>query len=343
MDRRDLNRMFDALAPTQEQEQVVLDRLLQTERKGRPMRKVKKLTVFAVAAALMVISCTAAVVTGLDQRLLDYFGAKSEEDVELVAPAAVAVDQSHTYENGWTVEIRQVLADRLSLAVLVDVTAPEGTVLNRGSHLTMALSQLNDQGERLSGQGVMTGRVTGIEDDDPADNRITELWQFRRALREDSLPFPGSAVKVTPMYMSEGVGGKRLAQFKDEFWSCTVELPDVDLGTPYEIGQPLSIGEKQFTLSSVYLSPLGITVSLADGPDKLWSEETEMIWPDWEDNFLINMTDGTQLAAAEPSAQRVSRNDQGGYTGNCTFLFDQILNPEEIVSVTLFGQTYELN
>ena len=36
MEQRDLNRMFDALAPTQEQERAVLDRLLQTERKGRP-------------------------------------------------------------------------------------------------------------------------------------------------------------------------------------------------------------------------------------------------------------------------------------------------------------------
>ena len=90
MERRDLNRMFDALAPTAEQEQAVLDRLLQTERKDRPMRKLKKLTVIGIAAALMVISCAAAVVTGLDQRLLDYFGA-NQEQAELLAPGAVAV------------------------------------------------------------------------------------------------------------------------------------------------------------------------------------------------------------------------------------------------------------
>ena len=60
MEPRDLNRMFDALAPTPEQEQAGLDRLLQTERKVFPVKKLKKLTVVAIAAALMVISVAAA-------------------------------------------------------------------------------------------------------------------------------------------------------------------------------------------------------------------------------------------------------------------------------------------
>ena len=69
-----LNRVFDQVKPSPEGRERMLDRLLQTERKDRPMKKLKKLTVAAIAAALMVISCAAAVVTGLDQRLIDYFG-----------------------------------------------------------------------------------------------------------------------------------------------------------------------------------------------------------------------------------------------------------------------------
>lgn len=57
MERHELNRIFDALAPTPEQEQAVLNRLLQTERKGRPMKKLKKLTVVSIAAALMAVMC----------------------------------------------------------------------------------------------------------------------------------------------------------------------------------------------------------------------------------------------------------------------------------------------
>ena len=130
MEPRDLNRMFDALAPTPEQEQAGLDRLLQTERKVRPMKKLKKLTVVAIAAALMVISCAAAMVTGLDQRLLNYFGS-SQEQAELLAPGAVPVDVT-VEDNGATLHVTQVLMDRYSILILADFTAPEGTVLDMG-------------------------------------------------------------------------------------------------------------------------------------------------------------------------------------------------------------------
>lgn len=63
MDRHELNRVFDQLVPTEEQEKAVLDRLLQTERKVIPMKKMKKLTSIGIAAALvlLLITCAAAV------------------------------------------------------------------------------------------------------------------------------------------------------------------------------------------------------------------------------------------------------------------------------------------
>lgn len=67
MDRHELNRVFDQLAPTAEQEEAVFDRLLQTERKVIPMR-MKKLPVIGVAAALvLVLGTCAAAVSGLFQ------------------------------------------------------------------------------------------------------------------------------------------------------------------------------------------------------------------------------------------------------------------------------------
>lgn len=60
MDRHELNRVFDQLAPTAEQEKAVLSRLLQTERKVIPMRKMKKLTSIGIAAALVLVLVTCA-------------------------------------------------------------------------------------------------------------------------------------------------------------------------------------------------------------------------------------------------------------------------------------------
>lgn len=67
MELYELNRMFDALAPTPEQEQNGLNRLLHEERKVRPMKKLKKLTVVGIAAALMVVSVAAANPEGVQE------------------------------------------------------------------------------------------------------------------------------------------------------------------------------------------------------------------------------------------------------------------------------------
>ena len=52
MDRHELNRMFEQLVPTAEQEKAVLDRLLQTERKVIPMKNLKKLSSIGIAAVV---------------------------------------------------------------------------------------------------------------------------------------------------------------------------------------------------------------------------------------------------------------------------------------------------
>ena len=129
MTSRDLNQIFEEFAPTREQEQAMLDRLLTEQKEVRPVNRIKKTAVVLVAAALMLMACAFTVVTGLDQRILTYFDG-GEEQAQLVSGGVVEVEKSFHYENGWTINIQQVLADRYSLAVLAEVVAPEGTVLD---------------------------------------------------------------------------------------------------------------------------------------------------------------------------------------------------------------------
>lgn len=49
--------------------------------------------------------------------------------LNLVSNGIVQVDKTHAYKNGWTVEVKQLLFDRYCGEILVDLTAPEGTVL----------------------------------------------------------------------------------------------------------------------------------------------------------------------------------------------------------------------
>ena len=107
----DLNQVFDEFAPTPEQEQAMLERLLSEERRTSPMKPVKKTVTVLVAAALLLMACAFTVATGLNQRFLAYFRG-TEEDAQQVSGGVVGVGQSFQYENGWTINIEQVLADR---------------------------------------------------------------------------------------------------------------------------------------------------------------------------------------------------------------------------------------
>ena len=128
MDDLDLRRMFDQIAPTQEQEVTMLDRLHRTEREEQTMKRGMKRGLVALVAAALMMTAAFAVAAGLDQRLMDYFGI-GQEDLNLVSNGIVQVDKTHAYKNGWTVAVKQLLFDRYCGEILVDLTAPEGTVL----------------------------------------------------------------------------------------------------------------------------------------------------------------------------------------------------------------------
>ena len=53
----ELNQVFEEFAPTPEQEQAMLERLLSEERRTSPMKPVKKTVTVLVAAALLLMAC----------------------------------------------------------------------------------------------------------------------------------------------------------------------------------------------------------------------------------------------------------------------------------------------
>ena len=129
MSTRDLRDLFESFSPTPEQEAAMLDRLLRGERTKRTVKfeKLWKRGLAAAAcAAALLLACAFTMASGLDEKLMALFGAGTE-DARQIAGGVVQADQVHTYENGWTAELKQVLVDRYTLAALVELTATEGT------------------------------------------------------------------------------------------------------------------------------------------------------------------------------------------------------------------------
>lgn len=337
MEPHELNRMFDRLAPTPEQEENGLNRLLQTERKVRPMKKLKKLTVAGVAAALMAVTCAAAVVTGVDQRILGYFHIASEQE-PLMAPTAVRVEKSHIYDNGWTVDIRQAMSDRYSMAVLFDVAAPEGMGLD-WEESGLSLEPCPDR--KFSGMG---WRVDHLADEDPEDNRASYLL-FLHYDNHDGYDIIGSVWDLTPKYFwyVERDGTSREVPLED--WTCRVRLSDQDPGLLYDVGQTISLKGCGTDLDQVYLSPISFAFRLRHIPDALWEIGSGLGREDLEGDIILHTASG-EIVQMETLVMGGLTNpdpdDPDASYGLYMFRPERVIDPAEIISVTICGQTFVL-
>ena len=332
----ELNRAFEAFGPTEEQKQAMLDRLLTEQKEVKPVKRMKKMTVVLAAAALLLMACAFTVATGLDQRLLDYFRG-TEEDARQVSGGVVGVGQSFRYENGWTVTVEQVLADRYSMAVLTQVTAPEGTVLDGEAYyfeLGMELPPAAGNQPVSSGWGY--GPVV-LEDEDPEDNRLTFL--HTKGVRElGAETLLGQTVTLTPQWFHASEAPKFNVEFADQEQSCAVKLPEQDSGRTYEVNSPIRVDGETMTLGELYLSPISMAFTMHSqtgetrdfGPSELTGIEEEAV---------LHLADGSDVAV-----RRMVSQTQDEKTGavDSVFQTDTIIAPEEVVSVTLLGQTFAL-
>lgn len=337
MTSRDLNQIFEEFAPTGEQEQAMLDRLLTEQKEVRPVNRIKKMTVVLVAAALMLMACAFTVVTGLDQRILTYFDG-GEEQAQLVSGGVVEAEKSFHYENGWTINIQQVLADRYSLAVLAEVVAPEGTVLDGENYYFELGMEVATQTQAQEGVGSWGYGPVILEQGDGQDNRLTFLCT-RGSQQAEGQSLNGQSLTLTPMWLQESGGSKLRVDFSEEDQSCTVQLPEKDSGRTYEVNAPIQVGGEEMTLGELYLSPISMAVSLQGERDdsRMWGP-TEMNY--MEEGAVLHMADGEAVVVRRVVSQTYDQNTGAAY---CVFQTEEIVKPEDVVSVTLLNQTFSLD
>lgn len=331
MTSHDLNRAFEAFAPTAEQEQAMLDRLLTEQKEVRPVNRIKKMTVVLVAAALLLMACAFTMATGLDQSIVEYFKGEPE-DASLMSAGIVPVEQSHTYDNGWTVEIKQVLMDRNSITALVELTAPEGVV----PELEYRIFDMEPVITNAQGEGLLLGgvpREIPLEDPDPEDNQATILWSYDVLLGVEEM-WGGSFTLIPRQFFWSTKEGP--VQFSDG-WSCTGTLPSEDAGLLYRMDEPFSLEGKELGLKSIYISPIRFvfTLEACDPTMDTLHEERGSVSLTLEDGSIVKMEEGIYSASA----------DQTGETDDCRIQFqpEKLVDPENVTAVTLYGQTFSLN
>ncbi len=331
MEQQELNRMFEGLAPTPEQERAMLDGLLREERMDRPMKRqmTKIAAAFVLAAAMLLTCAAAAVVTGIDQRFWVYFGLEAEQE-PLLSRSAIPLDISVT-NDGWTMEVKQVLADRYSLMMVVDFTAPEGTVLGEQEYIlgpkNMNFSIPGQAPNSHSAQWQM------LEDDDPADNHVSMLFTLDlgveyRYLTGEHIDFSANTFRSYNGWVWEDVVAGD--------WSFSIDLPVQDSGRSYLKGEVFYLEGEPFTITSFYLSPISVGYEVEGQFDAIsapgkWGEDAA--------NMTLKTKGGESIAISGTKFGELSNITQ---KGRIVFKPEQIIDPEDIVSITMYGQTFDL-
>lgn len=339
----DLKRVLDQVKPAPDREEAMLANLLcERERMNGSMKKgqtASRFTALAAAAALLAATCAFAVVTGLDQRLLDYFGVGPEQEV-LLSPAAMVIDKE-IKDQGATLHLRQVIADRYSALFLMDFTAPEGTVLD-GDYYALGkhIRGMKADGTQLSSWGLGWEL---LEDGDPKDNRITLLF------RADFIDGDGDALGTALTLDFEGLYSDNRGEncLVRGHWRCKVTLPTDDPGRYVAPEVPMEIGGNKVTLTSLYLSPISLAWELGEGEDDLRSLDRSALHgrEDWSEVVTINMADGRERSPGEIKFLHTQyKTDLLEYDrGRYCFGLRSIIDPSDAVSVTLFDQTFDWN
>ena len=315
---------ISALHASEDTLSEVMNMTHKTKRRGR-------LRTTAVLAAVIAILCcmaAAAAALGLDQRLAEYFGATAEQE-ELLSTAAVPMNIVKR-DSGAVMRIEQVIADRYCAAVLIDFTAPEGTVLDQDYYAF-------DRSVSATSRDGIGWEVLPSNTENETGRHATILMTIHSLKGEFN--FIGAKVKLT-------LDGLYRDNCLEELvvpgrWSCTFTLPETDPGRLCTVNEPIEIEGKNAVLTTLYVSPLSLTCEIKQGTDDL-KETVEPIYSDDGKESIapeVTLQNGETVGAADWLFLITNYADK---RGRYCFRMDEILDPETVSSVSAFGETFSV-
>lgn len=322
---------ISALHASEDTLSEVMNMTHKTKRRGR-------LRTTAVLAAVIAILCcmaAAAAALGLDQRLTEYFGATAEQE-ELLSTAAVPMNIVKR-DSGAVMRIEQVIADRYCAAVLIDFTAPDGTVLDQDYYaFDRIVSATSRDGVEMDTYGI-GWEVLPSSTEDETGRHATILMTIHSLKGEFN--FIGAKVKLT-------LNGLYRDNWLEELvvpgrWSCTFTLPETDPGRLCTVNEPIEIEGKNAVLTTLYISPLSLTCEIKKGTDDL-KETVEPIYSDDGKESIapeVTLQNGETVGAADWLFLITNYADK---RGRYCFQMDEILDPETVSNVTVFGETFSI-
>ena len=271
----DLRHSFPPISFTLEEKKHLAARLKAAAEQEETMNNTKRHTVrhisrrIAIGAGVAAALTTGALAAAMNGGLLNYFDARSPEDRNALEESIYQINRSETY-NGWTVELTDCIGDDTNGYVWVEVTAPEGTVLQPPEGGQFCSMYYLDSPEDHFGRN-----ITALPDSDPQDNCISfclELNSLDGNLRGQTVDFtlePIVDVWWTDSgteYAAQHNGSELTEAIRDHTWvfeDVVLDYPDQAVRLTPNLEVPYMDGTA--TLTKIEITPLTTTVRIEGG------------------------------------------------------------------------------
>ena len=291
-------------------------------KRHRPLRTA--LIAAAVAACLMATTAFAARVTGLDRRLLELLGAG--ERAEALIAGAQVVDK--TVRNaGSSLTVREVLGDRNNMYILLNFTAPEGTVLDAYDY-RFRIDNLAT-GNSWYGSG-----YTKLEDADSRDNSLDLVLR----VTTDGINTKGTmTLEMAGLESAAGYGEPYVPVDLPGKWKVSFPLAYIDCSrTRTGLWEPVTLYGQEAAVTEVSVSPLSVTVK---GGGRAMDEVAEAARAAGVEEWfpvILHFKDGTDYTTEWKAGDKcTSLTGRSGFYANWTF--HKVIDPEQVESIEFFG------
>lgn len=306
------------------------------ERQHTPRRRLLRgALISAVCCALIGTSAFAAVSLGLMDGLRAFLQPATPEQAEWLAQGAYVVDKSDRNANG-TLEVKQVVGDCNLVYLLLEFTAPEGTVLDLDGY---RFHGSLDVGQQTTGAGFVK-----IADGNENDNHMTLV--MCESLRE---PIAGKRANLALSDLEGANVGEEYQPILSGSWSIRFPLDFEDCSVTYPMAQAIPVEGYDMTLQSISISPLSITlranspytreiVRSLDEKSAPYSADSPRWFP-----VTIHYADGSTETASH-HGRLGSTTEINHLSGDILDIitFDTLINTKEIASIEICGITIAL-
>lgn len=309
-------------------------------------------------ACILVLAMTAVSFASavLDKSFLDFLQIGETEQQDLLTEMISNVSAEAT-DNGTTIRIKQVAGDSHSVYVLFDLTAPEGTILDKDYY------PFSEAFVDITGGSSQGGYYFELlPDSDPQDNQISMILAY-----DSDSKLAGKTMRLHL---------KNLMTQKSEAELATIEdLPPMTepgtAGDAYDINKILLTGvwDVEFSLDyqdasrkfkpkdrdielygdtckikEVCYSPISAAITITGDAirkaDQVGFTNGDAAGAE-QDGIIVTLKDGSTVESKSTSTATKVEFFQSRYVVTCQF--STIINPNDIASISYAGKTIPVN